>query len=318
MCRELDVRDFTRNRVTLQRAMELQSLAVAISDRLPGTHRITVERLDPVTGNAAHIVSQGAPPSRDGDFLREALDHVRTVAPAMGITERPQDFVAGSAIQVTTTGARAVQLRQRYKGIPVFQAVTTVRFASNTAVQDITGRTVAVTRDVASVPVMPVKHAVLAAARYVAGVETDDGAHTSRPAPPVSNAGVDSTGLASLVDLAGFEPTIRVVFTNVPERPTMLEPGPFGAESKASLVWFWSGDRLALGWNVVLTMPQPGQYNIVIDDLSGKLLYCRDQAALAVPGASPLRRRRNGPAGNKLSASDHRLTATDSHYRVDD
>jgi hypothetical protein len=202
-----------------------------------------------------------------------------------------------------------VQLRQRYKGIPVFQAVTTVRFASNTAVQDITGRTVAVTRDVASVPVTPVKHAVLAAARYVAGVETGDGGHARRPASPVSHPGVD---------LTGFDPTIRVVFTNVPERPTMLEPGPFGAESKASLVWFWSDDRLALGWNVVLTMPQPGQYNIVIDDLSGKLLYCRDQAALAVPGASPLRRRRNGPAANKRSAGDHRLTATDSHYCADD
>jgi len=63
MSRELDVRDFTRNRVTPQRTMELQALAAKISDSLPGTHRIRVERMDPATGNAAHIVSDASPPT---------------------------------------------------------------------------------------------------------------------------------------------------------------------------------------------------------------------------------------------------------------
>lgn len=266
--------------------MELQSLAVAISDRLPGPHRITVERIDPVTGNAAHIVSEGAPVTADGNFLRDALDHVRTVGPAMGITDRPQDFVADSVVRVATTGARAVQLRQRYKGIPVFQAVTMVRFTSNSTLQDVTGRTVAVIRDVGSVPVTPVQRAVLAAARCVAGANPCTGGPFDSPSSPGPG-----------IDLTGFDPTIRVVFTSTPEHTTVLEPGPFGAEINASLVWFWSNDQLALGWNVVFsacqlpsgvgfTMPQPAQYHIVIDDLSGKLLYCRHQPAPTMSPAS--------------------------------
>ena len=44
MSRELDVRDFTRNRVSQQRATELQASAEAVSDRLPGSHRVRVAR----------------------------------------------------------------------------------------------------------------------------------------------------------------------------------------------------------------------------------------------------------------------------------
>jgi extracellular elastinolytic metalloproteinase len=261
MSRELDIRDFTRNRATPQRAMELQSLAVMISESLPGAHRITIERLDPVTGNAAQIVSEGAPRTANGNFIRRALEHVRVIGPAMGVTSPSTDFVADSAIQVTS-GARAVHLQQRYKGIPVFQAVATVRFAADGALQETTGRTVAVRRDASPTPKLPVKDAVRAAAAHVLG--PDDEPQRRRQA--VSSA-----------DLTRFEPIIRVMFTSAADQPTILEPGPFGAEIKANLAWLALDDQLVLGWNVLLTMRDDSQYVAIVDASSGAMLYCHHE-----------------------------------------
>jgi extracellular elastinolytic metalloproteinase len=194
----------------------------------------------------------------------------------MGVTSPPTDFVADSAIQVTS-GARAVHLQQRYKGIPVFQAVTTVRFAVDGALQETTGRTVAVRRDASPVPKLPVKHAVRAAAAHVMSPADEP----QRRRQAVSSA-----------DLTRFEPNIRVTFTSAPDQPTILEPGPFGAEIKASLSWLALDSQLVLGWNVLLTMRDDSQYVAIVDASSGSMLYCHhelDGAALAyshsiVPG----------------------------------
>jgi hypothetical protein len=265
MSRELDTRDFTRNRVTPRRAMELQSLASAISDRLPGKHRIAIERLDPNTGNASHIVSHAATPTADGNFIKRALDHVRLIGPAMGLTSA-SELVADSTVQVTASGARAVILHQRHKGIAIFQARTTVRFSPDGILQDTSAQTVAVTRDASAVAKLSLLDAARIAARYIA--EPDD-----RGAEPA-------------VDLTGFEPTIRSAFHNVADRPSVLEPGPFGAEIRANLVWFSRDDQLALGWNLTFTMPDHTEhYHVVVDAVSGQMLYCHGTSDTAQPSA---------------------------------
>lgn len=260
MTRDLDTRDFTRNRATPQRATELQTLATMISDRLPGGHRIAIERLDPATGNAAHIVSRASPPSTDRNFVQRALRHVRAIAPAIGLTNQAIDFVAGAALERTASGAHAVHLQQRYKAVPVFQATITVRFAPDGRLQDTSGQTINVARDASAVPRRSVEDAVRAAAIYAGG-----------PADGELDAGASPA-----LDLAGFEPRIRTAAANVPERACVLEPGPFGAEIKANLVWFARGDQLVLGWRVVLAIVAGGPYDQVIVDAGTALpLYCR-------------------------------------------
>ena len=44
---------------------------------------------------------------------------------------------------------------------------------------------------------------------------------------------------------------MRAAFTETPEQSAVLEPGPFGAEIKGSLIWFPLNDSLALGWTVL-------------------------------------------------------------------
>ena len=254
MIRQLDIRTFKRNRATPQRAVELQTLAIAISDRLPGKHRITIERLDPTTGNAAHVTSAGATATTDGNFIKRALDHVRAIGPALGVAGAATEFVADSAIQVNS-GARAVQLQQRCHGIPVFQAVLTVRFGADGALQDTTGRTIATRREASAAPRITVKEAVRAAASYVAQPKS-----------------AELLG----IDLTDFEPSVRVAFTSVSDRLTLLEAGPFGSEIKASLTWFALDDQLVLGWQVLLALPRHGgQYSVIIDAISGEPAYCQ-------------------------------------------
>jgi hypothetical protein len=280
MSPELDIRDARRNRATAQRALELQSLALTISDRLPGKHRITIERLDPSTGNAASIVSEGAPRTTDGNFIKRALEHVRAISPAMGVVPQSAEFIADSALQVSS-GARAINLQQRYKGIPVFQAVTTVRFAADGTIQDTTGRSVAVRKDVNATPRLSAKDAVRTAAAFLAGVGPDAG-----PGEPSHGPAIAAPGAPTVADLVHFEPAIRVAFSSVADRPTVLEPGPFGAEIKAGLVWFPHNDQLMLGWSVLLTLRRAGQYLTIVDATSGSMLYCHEQASSSASEAA--------------------------------
>src|SRR5262249_91738 len=112
---------------------------------------------------------------------------------------------------------------------------------------------------------LAVQEAVLKAAQFVATPDADEHGKTDQfgeAMPPAS------------VDVSNFVPRVRVAFPNVPERPTTLEPGPFGAEIKASLIWFPLADRLVLGWSTVLTMPDYAeQYHVIVDANNGEILY---------------------------------------------
>jgi hypothetical protein len=82
-----------------------------------------------------------------------------------------------------------------------------------------------------------VQQAVLKAAQYVA-----------QPTPDELNA-KDQFGQPlkpESVDISGFIPKIRATFPSIPENPVVLEPGPFGAEIKAHLVWFPVSEALRL------------------------------------------------------------------------
>jgi hypothetical protein len=267
MSREIDVRDFSASRATPQRVEALRAVAARVSEALPGAHRVNVAKVDATTGNAAAVVSVAAPPA-EGDFIRRALDHVQAIAPAFGLTTQAPEFVADPVVQETTSGAHAVNLQQRYKGIPIFQAATTVRFAPDGSLTDAVGSPITVDVDAPVSPKLSVQDAVLRAARYVSVPDSDEEEKVDqfgeRLAPP-------------RVDIEGFAPRIRASFTNVPEQPAVLEPGPFAAEIKAQLTWFpIRDDQVVLAWEVLLAMPRyEGQYVTLVDASTGDILFCR-------------------------------------------
>src|SRR3954453_9376880 len=172
MSREVDVRTFETSLATTQRQGQLADAATAVSELLPGQHRVTVEQVDPTTGNAESIRSSDAP-AITGDFVQRALDHVQSVAPALGLTAQGREFTADPRPLSTSTGATAVHLRQTYKGIPIFQATQTVRFDVNGGISDTVGSTVDVTGDPAVSAGLTVVQAVRAAAEHVARPDGD-------------------------------------------------------------------------------------------------------------------------------------------------
>jgi hypothetical protein len=265
MSRELDVRNFTRSKVTAGRTTKLQGLASS-SKNLAGMHAIRIEKFDNTTGNPAVVLSEGAV-AKAGDYIQRAIEHVQAISPALGLTAQAAEFIADPVVQETSSGAKAVNLQQRYKGIPIFQSATTVEFNPNGALTQTLGSPISVEQDTPVKAKLSVQEAVLKAAQHVAKPQPDEMDKKDQFGQPL---------IPAQVDIKGFIPKIRATFPDVPERPTVLESGPFGAEIKANLIWFPSDDGITLAWIVLLTMPNyEAQYKTIVDAQTGNILYCR-------------------------------------------
>ena len=266
MPREIDRRDFTINRVTPARQQELQARAAEVSRSLPGDHHVTIKSIDPLTGNPSALVSSDSPAAAT-DYVQRALAHVQTVSRALGFAEtQPVEWAADPNYQQASSGAVAVHLQQKYKGLPIFQAAQAVQFAPDGTITETVGSSVTIDHEVDVAPRLTVQEAVLIAARHVAMPAEDERGAVDQFGEPLP--------LAS-VDLTGFQPTVIATFADIPEHPTVLAPGPFGDEIKASLLWFPINNTLRLGWEVILTMPAyEGQYRTIVDAETGEILYC--------------------------------------------
>ena len=149
-------------------------------------------------------------------------------------------------VQYAEGGGTAVHLQQQHQGIPIFEGTQTVRFGPDGALRETVGGCVTVGRETPSTPNLPVGEAVARAAQHVAEPDDDERGATDQFGEPLD--------LAS-VDLTGFEPHILAAFNEKPEQSTVLNPGPFGDNIKASLILFPLDDDLKLSWEVILTMP---------------------------------------------------------------
>ncbi len=267
MGRQVDIRDTIVSRVSADREAELRSLALSLSDRLPGAHRVRIERFDASTGNPAAITSESAP-AESGNYVQRALDHVGSIGRALGFTvTQPAEFAADPNFQTTSSGAVAVHLQQQYKGIPIFQAAETVRFSPNGALKETVGSSVTILRDMPVSADLSVEKAVLKVARHIAAPHADEGGAKDQFGQPLN---------FSSVDLAGFSPQVITAYPEKPERSTVLEAGPFGDKIKASLIWFPFGEDLRLTWEVLVAMPNyEEKYRTLVDAQNGEILYCR-------------------------------------------
>lgn len=267
MGRELDHRDYGVNKVTPERETELESLASSVSDRLPGTHRVRIGRYDATTGNPAVVTSESAA-AETGNYIQRALDHVRMISGALGLTAtQPAEFVADPNMQKTSSGAVAVHLQQHYKSIPIFQAAETVRFAPNGTLKETAGGSVTVAQEVNLSPRLTGQEAVLKAAQHVAVPHPDEQGAEDEFGQPLK---------LSNVDLSGYQPQVITAYPTKPDRPMVFEAGPFGDKIKASLIWFQLNADLRLTWEVLIAMPNyEEQYRTLVDAETGEILYCR-------------------------------------------
>ena len=266
MSKDKDVRDFSINRASPHRVDALNAQAALVSQGLPGSHHIRIAQFDATTGNPSAVVSEAAPAAPGGDYVKRALEHVHAISPALGLTAQAPEFAADPVVQETSSGARAVNLHQRYKGISVFQAAQTVRFAPDGALVDSIGTSVSADGDVPVSSKLSVEQAVRKAAEYVAAPDPDA---TDAKDPFGSSMAPPS------LDITGFQPKVEATFPNLPEQPAVLARGPFGAEIRAHRIWF-KASHLKLAWEMLLTMPTgAGQYTVIVDANDGEILFCK-------------------------------------------
>lgn len=260
MPKNLDTRDFTYSRP----AANFSAMAAEISDALPGSHRVSAERVNPFTGSARSLQSvsaaeafvpvPGLGPAK-ADLIDRALEHVELTAPALGFSdpgERPE-FVPDPHVKRTTTGESVVNLRQQYRGIPVFQMERAVLFGQNGAIQSVTGDSVGLPADLDTLPVVPVEVAAAAAARYVSQGEARVDAWTKQ------------TVMEPSFDVSGYSPLVLGRIP-LPSQPCVLDKGPFGEYVPAHLVFFYRGPTTRLGWHMVISTPDlDAQYVVIVE-----------------------------------------------------
>lgn len=270
MSREVDRRELNANKLTSAREAELRALASRISDELHGAPLVTIVQFDAMTGNPGGVRFEWllTVPTGEGGHIQRALALIHKISRVLGLAPgQSAEFMANSHVQATSSSAKVVHLRQQYKGIPIFESILTVRFAQDSTLTETIGRCVTVDRDLSVSSRLTIQEAVLKAAQHVAVPDEDEQEDTDPFGQPLHPEGID---------LTGFEPQVISAFAHKPERPTVLEAGPFGGQIKASLTWFPLADELRLAWECALVMPnRTSQFRTLVDTSDGTILYCR-------------------------------------------
>jgi extracellular elastinolytic metalloproteinase len=264
MVREIDARESV-DRLDDARREELHDAATSVSDDvLPGHHRIRVASFDAATGNAAVVVSDEAA-AQPGDFVARAIRHVQSISPALGLTaEQAPEYAADPTDQTTSTGAVAVNLRQLYKGIAIYDASETVRFGSDGTLLEVAGRSIAVPGDVPLETTVSPEEALRTAAAHVAEGGDPDSAPTDQFGEPMVDPGLD---------LSEFAPALRTSGADKIDRPTTFDAPPFQHVVTVALMWFPVGDSLRLCWHTKLAVPDGAVYRILVDANDGRILF---------------------------------------------
>ena len=202
----------------------------------------------------------------EGFFIQRATEHVRNISAPVGLrAAQPPDFAADHQFQQTTSGAVAVHLYQLYKNIPVFQGAQSVVFAPDGSLQQTSGNTVPIAGDLEVSPKLKPEEAALIAARFIATPAPGEDKHLDQ---------FRQSFAPTPLDLKDFDPKPISSFPDVPERPTVLDRGPFGEFVKASLIWFPLATQLRLCWEVVITLARnEGQFRVMVSSDTGEILY---------------------------------------------
>jgi hypothetical protein len=257
---EIDKRNFSANRATDERQNQLNSAAEEVSEKLPGSHKIKIDKFDKTTGNFAEILSESAPipqdPKEKTNYVKRAEQYLHTLTPALGFERnQPAEFKMDPVVQSTSANSKIVHAHQTYQSLDIFQSGTSVRFDSTDAIKGVAGNVVTIDQNIESSPKLTAKDAVKIAARLVAEQPT-----TEQKDPFGEPIQFES------LNLDGFEPEIDLALEEDPSMTTFFKPGPFSDRIKSRLIWFElnPGD-LRLAWEIITTQMNALRYRTIVD-----------------------------------------------------
>ncbi|MBI1761945.1 MAG: M36 family metallopeptidase [Acidobacteria bacterium] len=257
-----------------------EALRARLENSLPARRGFWVERTNPYTGAAAalHAVSTS---SRTGDraslritdleLINLALEQLQLLLPALGFAPGESfEFVPDARVKKTAMGWRAINIKQYYRGIPLFEMERVLVFDEAGILQYSVGNNVGdLSPGHETAPSVTVETAASAAAKYLAQPDVYTDSWTSRESAQPAFA------------LGDYEPQILGRITTATQA-MVLEPGPFREAIPAQLVFFYQGAAIRLGWQFLISMPRMGeQYRLIIaadsrtpNPDNPELLYC--------------------------------------------
>lgn len=271
MIREYDIRDEATAETRAagdDRRRELQAAAARVSEDLPGSERVEVVSFDDTTGGAAVIVSHDAR-SEGGDYVRRAMEHVQRLSRALGLEpEQPTEFVPDPDYQRTSQGGVAVHLQQLHQGIQVYDGAQTVRFDPGGGLTEVAGRTHPVAVAPNAVPTVGPVEALRAALDFLAATPADaeDDTELDPFGQPLSPPSIDT-------DALGLE--VVTGPAQQPDRATVVGCEQLDGPTTVRLLWFPVAGELRLGWEMVVSTLDGGQWRIVVGAHDGRVLLSR-------------------------------------------
>ena len=239
MPRQRDIRNYAsvRDANVRRRTAAARRESASAEDKVSPTNAVT---------GTPRTVTPVASTTTNNDYVASALEHVgRVCADMLGFTsgETPE-FVPDPHVQRTSSGTTIVHLHQQYHGIPVFEMTRSVQFGRDQTVERIVGDNVSIVGPLPTAAVLPPADALRIAARYLAE-------HHEEPEPDAWGQSSQSPAFHPPSD---YQPRVITAFDR-PNRPTVLDRGPFGKETEASLVFFYTGSDMRLCWKLLVTMP---------------------------------------------------------------
>ena len=278
MAKNVDTRNFTYTRPVM---MDFAAKSAAVSAALEGNHAVSAGRINPFTGSVENLQSANAGSAfnslpglgpTDADVVNRALEHVKTVAPALGFEPGyTPEYVPDPHVKKTSTGQKVVNLQQYHHGIPVFQMERVVLFDPSGAIESVSGTSVNLPFDLGTLPSVPIEYAALSAARYIAVPDQTVDAWTREDV------------YESVVDVSNYQPRV-LAKSALASQPLVLEQGPFAEAIPAHLVFFYQGETTRLGWHLLISTPDFAAQYVVIVAADGKseqeiknpeVLYCQ-------------------------------------------
>jgi extracellular elastinolytic metalloproteinase len=264
LIKEIDLRNFDTNSESFR--LNETKTSKKISKKTIGNYNIRIKNMDIFSGNPSDIIVESAPKTPN-DYVTRSLDYLNNISTTFGFDESKEqqpEFDADPHVQKTSSNATAVHVNQNYKGIPIFQASTTVKFTPNDEINGSVGNIFTITKELNHSITISSSDAVMKVIEVIKE-SPQESSHEDQ---------FGEIGNAPSLNLDNFSPQIDEE-RNDKQRTTFFKKGPFGDRIKASLTWFpLNSNDFRLGWEIITTMPNfTDQYLTIVDTIDGKILY---------------------------------------------
>jgi extracellular elastinolytic metalloproteinase len=255
---EIDKRNFSENRVTSDRALELEKNAKEVTEKLPGDHKITIKQMDKTTNNPSEIISESAPVPKNEeerkDYVKRANQYLHAVAPVLGFEKaQPVEFKMDPTIQTTSADTKVVHAQQRYLSKDIFQSGMTVTFDANDSIKGVSGNVITIDQNLPTISKLSSEDAVSIAFGLISKLPSGQKDQFGEPLT-IKKSSLDAKGLE--VDVKPEGDPAMTTYYKAPDTEMI----------SARLLWFeLAPNDLRLSWEVLVTLKDSLQFMTLVD-----------------------------------------------------